>query len=107
MLPLVTVTVMIIVLQVHSSGNSDIVDTFTGSHLVELSIVTAHCHDQIQDDIKNFADQLKPYPLAVYHIVSRYITARFVNDTSKKSIALILILVSKVSPIVVAIPIPI
>lgn len=48
------------ILKVHSSGNPDIVDTFTGSHLVELSIVTAHCHEQIQDDIKNFADQLKP-----------------------------------------------
>ena len=56
---------VIICLQVHSSGNPDIVDTFTGSHLVELSIVTAHCHDQIQDDIKNFADQLKPYPLVL------------------------------------------
>ena len=54
---------MIFVLQILSSGNPDIVDALTGSHLVELSIVTAHCHDQIQDDIKNFADQLKPYPL--------------------------------------------
>jgi len=50
-------------LQMLSSGNPDIVEPFTGSYLVELSIVTAHCHDQIQDDIKNFADQLKPYPL--------------------------------------------
>ena len=49
-------------MQVVSSGNPDIVDSFTGSYLVEISIVTAHCHDQIQDDIKNFADQLKPYP---------------------------------------------
>jgi len=48
--------------QVVSSGSADVVDAFTGSYLVELSIVTAHCHEQIQDDIKNFADQLKPYP---------------------------------------------
>lgn len=48
------------IFQVLSSGNTDVVDAFTGSNLVELSIVTAHCHDQIQDDIKNFADQLKP-----------------------------------------------
>ena len=57
---------LVVGLQVHSSGNPDIVDTITGSHLVELSIVTAHCHDQIQDDIKNFADQLKPYPLVLF-----------------------------------------
>jgi len=49
-------------LQILPSGGADVVDAFTGSYLVELSIVTAHCHEQIQDDIKNFADQLKPYP---------------------------------------------
>ena len=54
---------LIIVLQILSPGNLDIVEPYTGSYLVEVSIVTAHCHDQIQDDIKNFADQLKPYPL--------------------------------------------
>jgi len=59
----------IIGLQVHSGGNPDIADSFTGSHLIELSIVTAHCHDQIQDDIKNFADQLKPYPLVSVYII--------------------------------------
>jgi len=62
-----------IVLQVPSSGNTEVADAFTGSYLVELSIVTAHCHDQIQDDIKNFADQLKPYPLTsdiIYLILS-------------------------------------
>jgi len=52
------------------------VDAFTGSYLVELSIVTAHCHDHIQDDIKNFADQLKPYlfkPLILCNIFINYI----------------------------------
>jgi len=60
---------LIIVWQILSSGNPDNVDAFTGSYLVELSIVTAHCHDQIQDDIKNFADQLKPYPFMMLNLV--------------------------------------
>ena len=34
----------------------------TGSYLVELSVVTTQGQDQVQEDMKNFADHLKPYP---------------------------------------------
>jgi len=31
------------------------------SYLVELSVIAPHGQDQIQEDMKNFAEQLKPY----------------------------------------------
>lgn len=33
------------------------------SHLVELSVVAPLGQEQIGEDMKNFAEQLKPYPL--------------------------------------------
>lgn len=32
------------------------------SHIVELSVVAPLGQDSIGDDMKNFAEQLKPYP---------------------------------------------
>ena len=43
-------------------GNTDKVEQVTCSSLVELSVVAPHGQDQIQEDMKNFAEQLKPYP---------------------------------------------
>ncbi len=43
-------------------GNTDIIEAFSGSHLVELSVVANQGQDQIQEDMKNFSEQLKPYP---------------------------------------------
>jgi hypothetical protein len=44
-------------------GNPESVEPFTMSYLVELSVIAQHGQDQIQEDMKNFAEQLKPYLL--------------------------------------------
>ncbi|CAL1548434.1 unnamed protein product, partial [Lymnaea stagnalis] len=38
-------------------------ETISQSHLVELSVVAPLGQEQIGEDMKNFAEQLKPYPL--------------------------------------------
>ena len=44
-------------------GNVERLDTaLTKSFLVELSVTAPQGIDQIQEEMKNFADQLKPYP---------------------------------------------
>jgi len=35
----------------------------TSSYLVELSVVAPYGQEQVQEDMRNFAEQLKPYPL--------------------------------------------
>ena len=47
-------------------GNvSDNIEPLSMSYLVELSVVAPLHQEQIQDDMKNFSEQLKPYPLCV------------------------------------------
>lgn len=41
-------------------GNTDNVEPLSLSYLVELSVVAPFGQDQVQDDMKNFAEQLKP-----------------------------------------------
>ena len=48
--------------QVHQRGNTENVNPLSQSYLVELSVAAHPGHDQVQDDIRNFAEQLKPYP---------------------------------------------
>ena len=48
--------------QMLQPGNVEQVERLSGSCLVELSVVAAQGQDQIQEDMKNFAEQLKPYP---------------------------------------------
>lgn len=49
-------------------------DTSTGlepvstSHLVELSVVAPSGQEQIGEDMKNFAEQLKPYPFWKFNL---------------------------------------
>ena len=44
-------------------GNvTDNIEPLTSSYLVELSVVERSHQEQIQDDMKSFSDQLKPYP---------------------------------------------
>ncbi len=50
-------------------GNLESTDRLTSSCLVELSVVAAQGQDQIQEDMKNFAEQLKPYPFKSYVIM--------------------------------------
>ncbi len=50
-------------------GNIESTDRLTSSCLVELSVVAAQGQDQIQEDMKNFAEQLKPYPFQTQHFV--------------------------------------
>ena len=51
-------------------GNVDQVERLTGSCLVELIVVAPQGQDQIQEDMKNFAEQLKPYPWLSAFVVS-------------------------------------
>ena len=46
-------------------GNPDIAEPLTKSYLVELSVVAPQGQEQIQDDMKQFAEHLKPYPLLI------------------------------------------
>lgn len=41
-------------------GNAETMEPISGSHLVELSVLATHGQEQIQEVMKNFADQLKP-----------------------------------------------
>jgi len=46
--------------KVLTPGNPDNLESVTGSYLVELSVVAPLGQDQIQEDMRNFAEQLKP-----------------------------------------------
>jgi len=47
--------------KVQTPGNPEHLEPMTGSYLVELSVVSLFGqHDQIQEDMRNFAEQLKP-----------------------------------------------
>ncbi|KAK2190504.1 hypothetical protein NP493_78g07038 [Ridgeia piscesae] len=41
-------------------GNTETLDVVSESHVVELSVLAPHGQDQVQEDMKNFAEQLKP-----------------------------------------------
>ncbi|KAL8593764.1 hypothetical protein ACOMHN_059257 [Nucella lapillus] len=43
-------------------GKTDSLEPISQSHLVELSVVAPLGQDSIGEDMKNFAEQLKPYP---------------------------------------------
>lgn len=45
-------------------GNTtnDTIEPVCPSYLVELSVVTSSGQEAVGDDMKNFAEQLKPYP---------------------------------------------
>ena len=43
-------------------SNTEMLDGLSDSHVVELSVLAPHGQDQVQEDMKNFAEQLKPYP---------------------------------------------
>ncbi|ESO07528.1 hypothetical protein HELRODRAFT_76268 [Helobdella robusta] len=43
-----------------SPGNTDSTELLSNQYLVELSIISLHGQVPIQEDMKNFADQLKP-----------------------------------------------
>ncbi|XP_064635064.1 mediator of RNA polymerase II transcription subunit 18-like isoform X2 [Lineus longissimus] len=42
------------------SNNTETIEPLSQSYLVELSIVTTPGQEQVQDDMRNFAEQLKP-----------------------------------------------
>ena len=44
----------------HTAGEA--VDAICPSYLVELSVVTSSGQEGVGEDMKNFAEQLKPYP---------------------------------------------
>ena len=46
-----------------SRTNKDTVVGMTESYLVELSVAASHGQDLIQEEVKSFGEQLKPYPL--------------------------------------------
>lgn len=48
------------IMKVNSPGTPETAEPFTVSYLVELSVIAPHGQDQIQEDMKNFAEQLKP-----------------------------------------------
>lgn len=43
-------------------GNIDNIEPLSNSYLVELGVVAPYGQDAIQEDMRNFAEQLKPYP---------------------------------------------
>ena len=43
-------------------GNIDNIEPLSNSYLVELGVVAPYGQEAIQDDMRNFAEQLKPYP---------------------------------------------
>ena len=45
-----------------SRTNKDTVVGMTESYLVELSVAASHGQDLIQEEVKSFGEQLKPYP---------------------------------------------
>ena len=55
-------------MQVVQPGNMDMTEPVTKSYLVELSVVAPHGQDQIQDDMRGFAEHLKPYPSRSIHL---------------------------------------
>ncbi len=63
------------------SGNTDssTLEAMSQSQLVELSVVAAPGQDQIGEDMKNFAEQLRPYP---YNIEEVSIGTRFIKFES-------------------------
>ena len=57
----------------NAPNNTENLEPFSTSSLVELSVVTQQSGgDGIADDMKSFAEQLKPYPFYV-HIKKMYI----------------------------------
>ena len=52
------------------SNNTDNLEPISLSSLVELSVVATSGQDQIGEDMKNFAEQLKPYPLSFLILLS-------------------------------------
>ncbi|CAH1786406.1 unnamed protein product, partial [Owenia fusiformis] len=48
------------VFRIVQPDNPDRVEPLTGSYLVELSVVTSAGQEQVQEEMKNFAEQLKP-----------------------------------------------
>ena len=57
-------------LQMQNPGSPEHLEPVSLSYLVELSVVAPQGQDKIQEDMKNFAEQLKPYPFN-NHIFSR------------------------------------
>ena len=55
----------LIVFQMLQPGNTDGLEPISLSCLVELSVVAPSGQEQIGDDMKNFAEQLKPYPFTI------------------------------------------
>ena len=49
-------------LQMSNPGSPENLELASPSYLVELSVIAPTGQDQIQEDMKNFAEQLKPYP---------------------------------------------
>ena len=47
-------------------SNTESLEPISLSSLVELSVVATPGQDQIGEDMKNFAEQLKPYPSLYY-----------------------------------------
>jgi hypothetical protein len=45
------------------STTNDTIEPICPSYLVELSVVTASGQEGVGEDMKNFTEQLKPYPL--------------------------------------------
>ena len=43
-------------------GNSDNIEPLSNSYLIELGLVAPYGQDAVQEDMRNFAEQLKPYP---------------------------------------------
>ena len=48
--------------KMNQQGDVNNLEPITLSYLVELSVVAPTGQEQIGEDMKNFAEQLKPYP---------------------------------------------
>lgn len=55
-------------MKVLTAGYPENVEPMTGSFLVELSVVAPFGQDQLMEDMRNFSEQLKPYPACIYNL---------------------------------------
>ena len=65
-------------IQMQQPSNTESLEPISLSSLVELSVVATPGQDQIGEDMKNFAEQLKPYP-SLYYFKLCHLLITFAN----------------------------
>ena len=69
-------------IQMQQPSNTESLEPISLSSLVELSVVATPGQDQIGEDMKNFAEQLKPYP-SLYYFYSLFLLVSSSDNLGK------------------------